>query len=152
MANIGRLILGLGLLSYAVLRGAKGLVVGVRDYSFRGVDLANGLVSLNLNFIIKNPLFVGLTLNRIEGDIYIQGQKAGFVNTTVNYYLSAWHTHIIPVVVNLDVAGLGAAAVANIMSGDIRSLTISFDGRIYVGDMGASVPVQIDLDYNDLTK
>lgn len=144
--------LGLGglLLYYGVLRGARGLVVGIHNYSFRSVDLTNGTVSLNLNFIIKNPLFVGLTLNSIRGYIYAQGQKVGYINTDINYYLSGRHTHIVPVVVNLVLGAAFDALLLNIQSGDIRTLTMAFDGKLYVGNVG--VPLQINLDYNDLVK
>lgn len=144
--------LGLGgiLLYYGVLRGARGLVVGIHNYSFRSVDLTNGTVSLNLNFIIKNPLFVGLTLNSIRGYIYAQGQKVGYINTDINYYLSGRHTHIVPVVVNLVLGAAFDALLLNIQSGDIRTLTMAFDGKLYVGKVG--VPLQINLDYNDFVK
>ena len=137
---------------FGVLRGARALVVKVYNYSFRSVNISDMTVSLNLNFLVKNPLFVGLTLKSIQGDVYIQGQHVGYVNTTVNYYLSGGHTHIIPVVVNLQVGSLGQAALMNIQTGDIRTLTIAFDGKMYVGSQNVGIPLQIDLDYNSLVK
>lgn len=139
--------IGAALLWYGVLRGAKGLIVKVRDYSFKSVDVATGTVSLYLNFLVKNPLFVGLTLKGIAGDVYAQGQKVGTVNTTLEYYLSGRHTHIIPVVVNLSMAQLGQSALLGIQNGDIRNLTVSFDGKLYVGSWSVAIPIQIDLDY-----
>ena len=143
---------GVALLWYGVLRGAKGLIVKVHNYAFRGIDTATGTVQLNLNILVKNPLFVGLTLKGISGEIYAQGQKIGTVNTSIDYYLSGGKTHIIPVVANLTMTGAAQAAMANIQSGNVRTLTVSFDGRIYVGTWSVPIPVQIDLDYNDLTK
>lgn len=151
----GRIIkigIGAAFLWYGILRGAKALVVGVRDFSFRGVNIESGNVSLNLNFLIKNPLLVGITLKAIRGDVYMQGQKVGYINTTIDYYLSGGHTHIIPVVVNLNVSELGQAAILNIQSGDIRTLTVAFDGKIYVGSREIGIPVDITLDYRDLVK
>ena len=148
--SIIKLGAGAALLWYGVLRGAKGLIVKVYNYTFRGIDTTTGTVQLSLNFLVKNPLLVGLTLKGISGDIYIQGQNVGFVNTTVDYYLSGGHTHIVPVVANLTMAGAAAAALANIQSGDVRTLTISFNGRVLVGTWNVPIPVQIDLDYNDL--
>ena len=139
--------IGAALLWYGVLRGAKGLIVKVRDYSFKSVDVATGTVSLYLNFLVKNPLFVGLTLKGIAGDVYAQGQKVGTVNTTLEYYLSGRHTHIIPVVVNLSMAQLGQSALLGMQNGDIRNLTVSFDGKLYVGSWSVAIPIQIDLDY-----
>ena len=151
-AKIVKIGIGAALLWYGVLRGAKGLIVKVRDFSFRSVNLTDGTVSLNLNFLIKNPLLVGLTLKGIAGDVYAQGQKVGTINTTIEYYLSGWHTHIVPVVVNLNMASLGQSALLNIQSGDVRTLTIAFNGKLYVGSYGVGVPVELNLNYDDLTR
>ena len=142
---------GAALLWYGVLRGAKGLIVKVQQYSFRSVNVASGTVGLNLQIYIKNPLFVGLTLKGISGDIYAQGVKVGYVNTTMDYYLSGGHTHIIPIVANLTFAGAAQAALANIQSGNVKTLTVDFDGKLHVGKYGVGVPLQFKLDYNDLT-
>lgn len=150
--QIAKIGIGAALLWYGVLRGAKGLIVKIRDYSFRSVNLVDGTVSLNLNFLIKNPLAVGLTLKGIAGTVYAQGHKVGEINTTIEYYLSGWHTHIVPVIVNLNMASVGEAALLNIQSGDIRSLTIAFDGKLYVGKYNVGVPVQLNLNYEDLTR
>ena len=139
--------IGATLLWYGVLRGAKGLIVKVRDYSFKSVDVATGTVSLSLNFLVKNPLFVGLTLKGIAGDVYAQGQKVGTVNTTLEYYLSGRHTHIIPVVVNLSMAQLGQSVLLGMQNGDIRNLTVAFNGKLYVGSWSVAIPIQVDLDY-----
>lgn len=143
--------LGIALLAYGVLRGVKGLVVGVKDYSFKSIDLNNGTVQLNLNLALKNPLLFGMTLKSIQGEVYIQGNNAGYVNTTVDYYLGGGRTHIIPIVVNLTLNGLSTALLQNIQSGDIRTLTISFSGKVFVGTNRIGFPVNIDLNYNDLT-
>lgn len=150
--RVAKIVGGAALLWYGVLRGAQGLICKVQDYAFRGIDFDSGTVSIDLRFIVKNPLFVGLTLKGIQGDVYIQGQKAGYINTKLDYYLSGGHTHIIPVIVNLSISGLGSALVANIQSGDIRTLTIDFDGKLFVGNMNVGVPVQISKTYDDLTK
>lgn len=144
--------LGAVMLYYAVLRGAKGLVVRVNSYSFRSIDLVNSTVSLNLNISIKNPLLVGLTIKGIEGDVYVQCHKVGNVDTRYDYYIAGGRTHILPVVVNLNMSDVGTAAMLNIQSGDIRTLTIAFNGKLKVGSKyEVSVPLQLDLDYNDLT-
>lgn len=151
-SRILKIAAGAALLYYGILRGARGLVVGVHSYSFRSLDIVNGTVSLTLNISVKNPLLVGLTLKGVVGKVYMQGQEVGYVNTTFDYYLSGGHTHIIPVIVNLQTAGLGQAVLLNIQSGDIRTLTIAFDGKLYVGDYNIGVPLQLNLNYNDLVK
>ena len=149
--KIVKIGLGFGLLWYGVLRGAKGLVVKVQDYSFRSIS-ADGTVSLNLNLSIKNPLLVGLTIKGVTGEVYAQGQKIGTVNMSYDYYLAGGYTHVLPVVVDLQMGWLAQAAMQNIQSGDIRTLTVAFNGKIYVAKYSIPVPFQFELDYNDLTK
>lgn len=144
--------LGFGLLYYGVLRGAKGLVVKVHGYSFRSFDAADGTVSLTLNLMIKNPLLVGLTIKGVQGDVYAQTNKVGTINTTFDYYLAGGKTHILPIVVNLNMGDVATAAAWNIQSGDIKTLTVAFDGKVLIGKYGVPVPVQIEMDYNELTK
>ena len=142
--------LGLGLLYYGILQGAKGLVIRVYSFAFKGVNLADNTVSLSLNLLVKNPLLVGLTLKAISGDVYVQGNRVGYVNTTYDYYLGGGMSHVIPVVVNLNMSDVGQAALLNIQTGAIQNLTISFDGKVYVGSMNVPIPLQLDLNYKDL--
>ena len=151
-STITKIGLGLGLLWYGVLRGARGLIVRIKDYSFRSINVSDMTVSLNLNLLIKNPLFVGLTIKGVVGDVYIQGFKVGTINTVYDYYLAGCHTHVLPVIVNLNMTDVGQAALLNIQSGDIRTLTIAFNGKLMVGSYTVSIPLQFELDYNDLTK
>ena len=152
MREWAKILFGLGLLYYGVLRGAKSLIVKVKSYSFAGVDIANGTVQLYLNLLIKNPLVVGVQIKGAIGDVYVQGHKVGYVNMSYDYYLAGGHTHILPVVVNLSMGDVAQGALLNIQSGDIRNLTIAFDGKVYAGKNMIGIPVQFELDYNDFTK
>ena len=142
--------IGACLLYYGVLRGAKGLQVKMHSYEFKGVDVASGTIRLDLNILVKNPLLVGLLLKSVQGDVYVQGIKAGYINTLLDYTISGGKTHIIPLVVNLKIAELGQAVLANINSGDVNSLSVKFDGRLFIGNYGVSVPVTIEKGYKDL--
>lgn len=152
MERFLRIGLGLGLLWYGILRGAQGLVVRLNNYTFRSIDLAGGTVSLNLNLLVKNPLVVGLLIKGVIGDVYAQGFKVGTVNTLFDYYLAGGKTHILPVIVDLNMMDVGQAALLNIQSGDIRSLSIAFNGKMYVGSWKVAIPLQFELDHNDLLK
>ena len=140
-----------GLLWWGVLRGINALMIGVKSWQFRGLDLTNGIVDFNINFLIKNPLIVGLTLNKIYGDLYIQGQKVGYVNSAYDYFLAGGRTHQIPVGIRIKIGQLGSAVIANIQSGDIKSLTIAFDGKILIGSAGVPLPIHWSTDWNELT-
>ena len=150
--RIVKIGLGAAFLWYGILRGAKSLVVRVNNFSFRSIDLNTGTVSLNLNLFIKNPLLVGITIKGVLGDVYAQGYKVGTVNTAYDYYIAGGKTHILPVIVDLNMMDVGQAAILNIQSGDIRTLTIAFDGKLYVGSYSVAIPLQLELDYNDLVK
>lgn len=152
MREWAKIVIGLGLLYYGVLRGAKSLIVKVKNYSFAGLDVASGTVQLYLNLMIKNPLLVGVQIKGATGDVYVQGYKVGYVNMSYDYYLAGGHTHILPVVVNLLMGDVAQGALLNIQSGDIRNLTVAFDGKIYAGKYSVGIPVQFELDYNDFVK
>lgn len=152
MREWAKIVIGLGLLYYGVLRGAKSLIVKVKNYSFAGLDITNGTVQLYLNLMIKNPLLVGVQIKGATGDVYVQGYKVGYVNMSYDYYLAGGHTHVLPVVVNLVMGDVAQGALLNIQSGDIRNLTVAFDGKIYAGKYSVGIPVQFELDYNDFVK
>lgn len=150
MNRLGKIIIGGALLWYGVLRGARGLVVKVRDYTFSGLSLTDNTMQLTLNLLIKNPLLVGVTIKGVTGEVYAQGFQIGSVNTTYNYYIAGGKTHILPVIVNLNMSDVLHAGLMNIQSGDVRTLTIAFDGYIMAGKYNIKVPLQFELDYNDL--
>ena len=146
------LVIGGALLWYGIRRGTKNLITKVYSYSFRSINITDLTVSLNLNILVKNPLMVGVTLKGVTGDVYMQGHKVGVVNTTYDYYLAGGKTHIVPVIVTLQMAEIGEAALLNIQSGNIQNLNISFDGKLYASNYNLPIPVQFDLKYNDLVK
>ena len=148
--TVAKILGGAAFLWWGVLRGASALVVGIKSWAFRGIDINTGTVDITLNFLIKNPLVVGLTLKAAQGDVYVQGQKVGVVNTTYDYYLSGGHTHQVPVIVRLDMSNVGQAALQNIQSGDVKTLTIGFDGRLIIGSARVPVPIRVNYNWGDL--
>ncbi len=152
MKNITKIAIGGALVWYFILRGASAVITKLKSYSIRSIDIANRELDINLSFYIHNPLFVGIELKKISGDIYIQGNKCGEIDTQLDYFLSGLHTHIVPVVANLDMKDLSQSIITNIQTGDIRTLTIAFNGAIHVGKYGIPIPVEKTLDWNDLKK
>lgn len=140
-----------GLLYYGVLRGANALMVGVRSYGLKSVDVADGTITLQVNFVIKNPLWVGIRLRSIDGDVFIQGVKCGVVDMHYDYYMSGNRTHTIPVLVTVDTSNLGQAVLANISTGNIRALTVDFDGGVTVGKSDLlRLPIKKTLTWEDI--
>lgn len=143
--------LAAGLLYYTVLRGASALMVGIRSYGLKGVDVAAGTITLQVNFVIKNPLFVGIRLRSIDGEIFIQGVKCGVVDMRYDYYVSGRHTHTIPVLITVDTRNLGQAIINNIATGDIRTLVVDFDGGVTVGKSDLlRIPIKKTLNWEDI--
>lgn len=148
--TIFKIGLGLGCLYFAVVRAARGLIVGLQSYYLQTIDLANKVVQLKLNLQIRNPFLIGVKIRNIVGDLYIQGKKVGGVNTTLDYYIAGGKTHVLPVVVNLNTESAGQAIWTNILSGDINALTIAFNGKLYVSRFNIAVPLQIEYNVKDL--
>ena len=142
ISRLAKIGLGIGLLWLGVLRGAKGLVVRMKDYSFAGFN-EDGTVRLILNLFVKNPLLVGLKIKGVRGDVYAQGYKVGYVDTAYDYYLAGGKTHVLPVYVNLDIAEAWAA----VWNGGLSVMTVAFDGKIYVGNWSVGVPLQFEMEY-----
>lgn len=146
-----KIALGLTALYYAVLRGANAVLAGIKGYDLVGVSVADKTIKIRLNFWIKNPLFVGLRLKGVYGKVFIQGVECGEVNSTYNYYIAGRQAYNVPVTVSLSMSGLAEATIRNIETGNINTLTISFDGSVGVGsDHVVSIPVQKTVTYNEL--
>lgn len=136
---------------YGVLRGARALFIGVTGFRFTGLSLVENTATFVLNFVIQNPLFVGIKLDKVVGDVYIQGIKCGRVDNVYQYYMTGGKAHNIPVAVTIDLSQLTHAAVENIMSGDVNTLTVSFDGSVTVGDNGlVAIPIQKTIGLSEL--
>lgn len=150
--KIAKIGIGAGLLWYGILRGAKSLVFGVRNYSISTISLSDGTAALNLNLSVRNPLLVGVTIRGIVGDVYAQDILVGKVNMRYDYYIAGGKTHVIPIIVNLDLRSVGSALVENINSGDINTLNLKFDGKVAVGDYYIGIPVKLNIGYKDLVK
>ena len=152
MNDLTKIGIGCTLLWLGITTVIRNFSVTLQSYAFRSIDLTNKTVSLVLNLAIKNPLLFGATVHSVTGKVYMQGREVGYVNTTYNYYLSGGATHVLPVIVNLVIGDVGAAAMENIASGDVRTLSIGFDGKVKIGKKGLiSVPIKVQLGYNDLS-
>lgn len=143
ISRLAKIGLGIGLLWLGVLRGARGLVVRMKDYSFAGFN-EDGTIRLILNILIKNPLLVGLKIKGIKGDVFAQGYNVGTINTAYDYYLAGGKTHVLPVYVDLDIT----EALGVVLGSGINNLLIAFNGKLYVGNWSVGVPLQFEMNYN----
>lgn len=98
--------------------------------------------------LIKNPFAVDLKLNRLYGYIYVMGNYVGFLDTPLNQVIHGNSTSAIYIKFDASFAQLGQSLYDNIMTGDIRTLTVDFDGAAKVNSI--AVPIQTTLTYSDL--
>ena len=154
--HIAFLGIGAGLLYFSIKEGIKRLVVDVYSYSFAELSLVEKIVRLNLNLRIKNTLPVGVNVKRLVGKIYMQGSEVGYVDTKYNYYIDGFKTHVLPVVINLDLSSVKDAIIENIKTGDVNTLKIEFVGNVqaskdlYVTKLYARVPVNLSFGWDDI--
>lgn len=145
-----QIAMGVGLLWYGVVRGAKGLKIGCQSFAFRNINLSEGTADVQLNISIKNPLVVGVKIKGIAGDVYVQDQQVGVVDMQYDYNISGGKTHIIPVVVKLTFNGAAQAALSLIQSGQIQNLTAAFDGKVMAGEHAVAIPLRFTLNWEDM--
>lgn len=152
MNKTGKILLVCGLLYYTIARGVNALDISIRGAQFGGLDLTKKEVQVKLFFYIKNPLLIGIKLRGITGDVYMQGLKVGYVNSSYDYFLSGGRTQTVPVTVTCNIASLSEAMIANIQSGNIQTLTVAFDGYITAGKNGVALPIQKTIGWNEIKK
>ena len=135
---------------YAVLRGAKALVVMLKGWQLVNVNIADMTATMILRFVIKNPLVVGIKLKGIVGDVYVHGQKVGSIEHYYDYYLSGMKSHVIPVETKIYGDVLGVTMLQNLQASIANDIEIAFTGKILVGDYGLSIPVRIERNWGDM--
>ena len=148
MGKIGKILLGAGLIWYGVLRGASAMVVRLYSWTLQAIDIANGMISAQLNIFVQNPLFVGITIKRISGDIYLNGDKVGYIDHELNYHLAAGKSQIVPVSINVDSSASVNTVLNNMLNGTKGVYTFAFDGKLYIGSKNVGVPLQFSFDWD----
>ena len=145
-----KLLAGGAFLWYAILRGIRGISVGLYSWKIGAIDLVDRTARVDLQLEIKNPLIVGVRIKGIKGDVYVQDVLTGVIDMVYDYNISGAHSHVLPISVNLDLSSVSAAAMANIESGNVENLTIRFDGEIAISRYDVGVPVDITLNWEDM--
>lgn len=126
-------------------------VINGLQFRFNGLQLLSTDM-IRFAVLLRNPLPFGVTIDAIQGDVYVQGQRVSNYAHDVDLQLpiEIKPSSITPV--NLDVYvdfnNLSQAVYDNILSGDIRTFTAQFVGTVTVG--GKSIPVSKTISYYDL--
>ena len=134
---------------YYFLRGASALKLGLKSLRLSGISMDTA--TLEVTLYVRNPLLATVFVRSIAGTISVMGMPVGVIDTVINKRIYARSTSYIPVHVQISYAAMGAAAWANIMSGNVQTLTVEFAGKITAGEKVAlPIPVKKLWTYQDI--
>ena len=149
---------GVALFITQVLRGIQALRITLDGYSFDSVSLSDGTVGMYLYFKIVNPLWVGITLKEISGELTAvsdqtqQPEIIGTVYNRYNYFIRGNATHQVRAKIKVNAQSVIAATMQNVASGDINNLLLTFSGKlVFGGTKEVSLPIKRTMTFRELT-
>ena len=156
MSKSGKIALVVYTALFLLVTKARRVINGLQ-FRFNGLKVlstfAGGTVSqLQLNLLVRNPLPLSVTIDSIRGNLYVQGVRLSSYDNDVDITtpIDIKGRSITPVNLDfyVDWSNLGAAAKANILSGDITTFTMQFVGTVTVG--GHAFNISKTVSYYDL--
>ena len=156
MSKSGKIALVVYTALFLLVTKARRVINGLQ-FRFNGIKVlstfAGGTVSqLQLNLLVRNPLPLSVTIDSIRGKLYVQGVRLSTYDNDVDITtpIDIKGRSITPVNLDfyVDWSNLGAAAKANILSGDITTFTMQFVGTVTVG--GHAFNISKTVSYYDL--
>ena len=156
MSKSGKIALVVYTALFLLVTKARRVINGLQ-FRFNGIKVlstfAGGTVSqLQLNLLVRNPLPLSVTIDSIRGNLYVQGVRLSSYDNDVDITtpIDIKGRSITPVNLDfyVDWSNLGAAAKANILSGDITTFTMQFVGTVTVG--GHAFNISKTVSYYDL--
>lgn len=142
----GILLIAGAALWYGVLRGVNAIKIQVEKLGL--VRVSTNTIDFNLSILIKNPLWIGVAIDEIMGDVYVMSEHVATINQPVRQIIGARRLNRIYITFSAYIEQLGSALLQNIQTGDIRTLTARFDGYIVV--KGIKIPIDKQFDLNDM--
>lgn len=130
------------------------LAVTIKSVRLQRVNFASELsADILFNILFVNPTILGVYLQSIQGDIYVNGVSVGYINNTYNYHVKGNATHLLEVVAHIDAAHSAEAIITNIESGNVNNGNLQFVGSVVVGSLfPITVKINKVLSYGDLVK
>lgn len=135
---IKKLAIGLGLFGIAFIIGSRVKTIynairyTIQNLRFVNFDLSSGNISLAFDFVVYNPTMVSVTIDSLNGGIYLQGQQIGIVNMPVGRELRAKESTGIPVLINV-LSTDAIAQIVNLLSySTMQQWTINLSGTLVV--------------------
>lgn len=105
---------------------------------------SNGIANMVLFMRIYNPTSVNVTVNKIEGTVFLNNKRVGEMGTTVNQPLYASQISEIEIPVNVDVVATSGNALGQLIKGnDYSNWPLKVNATITV----SNVPVELEFEY-----
>ena len=145
---LGILLLGISGLVYYTRRTVNAIKVTFESLKVQEVRIDN--VVFQVSVLFNNPLFVDVTLDTFYGEIYMMGKHIAHVESPLEQVLVKHTSSSLAFYFKATIEQLGEALFDNIQTGDVKTLTIQFDGNLQVN--GVLVPVKKTFTYDDLFK
>ena len=134
------------LLWFGLLRGVKAAKVTFDKLQI--LRVLPGVIQYCITVFVHNPLLVDILVNNIQGDVYIMSTHVATVDYPVNQVIRSFATTGFNIVFDAYTKQLGEAVMENIMTGDPRTLLVTFDG--YVTIKGVRIPIRKDFTYEEI--
>lgn len=106
----------------------RGLAIKYTGILFLSGDGDNSRVQLSL--LLRNSLPFSVTINRIDGILYLQGSAAASINQELNLRIEGTSVTPVNLLVDIDWGGVSQGVYNNIMTGNIETLSLQFVGSV----------------------
>lgn len=135
-----------GLLWFGLLRGVKAAKVTFDKLQI--LRVLPGAIQYCITVFVHNPLLIDILVNDVQGNVYIMNTHVATVNYPINQRIRSFATTGFKIVFDAYTEQLSEAILQNIMTGDPRTLLVTFDG--YVTIKGVRVPIRKEFTYEEI--
>ncbi len=147
MSRKAAIWLGAGmLLWFGVLRGVR--AAKVTFDKLRIVKINLGSIVYRISVFVHNPLLIDILVNDIQGNVYIMNEHVATIDYPVNQRIRGFATTGFDVEFEAFTNQLSNAIAENIMTGDPRTLLVTFDGYIVI--RGIKIPIRKEFTYDEI--
>ena len=146
MARKAAIWIGAGmLLWYGVLRGVK--AVRVAFDNLRLISARGNIMLYQISLLVHNPLLVAVTIDDVQGTIYLMNTHVATINYPVHQKIRAFASSVFNIQFEAYSDKIGEAITSSMLTGDVNTLTLRFEG--YVDVKGVKIPITKEWTYEE---
>jgi LEA14-like dessication related protein len=97
---------------------------------------------LDLDLVYFNPNRIGLMLDQVELDVFLNGKSLGNTHQRTQIHIPGKQEFTLPVSINLDMKNLLGNAVSSMMNEKVKLRTV---GKVRVGKAGIYQWIPLDI-------